>query len=853
MGKNICNICGATYVLKHGKMVCPACGAYKPEEISNEEDTLLYNASQILRLSNFDEAAELFQDITVRFPQSSKGYWGLVLATYGIKYETDYDGKKIPTCFATSYESIYDDKNYLMALKLASKDDREYYQKQADIIENNRLEWINKAQKEKPYDIFICFKDTELSDGIQRTRDSYEAGELYNHLTKKGYNVFFSRESLSCYGEQYEPYIFNALNTAKVMIVYGTSAEYITSTWVKNEWTRFAKKIANKEKAPNSLVLCYHGFNPSTLPAPLKTTQSIDVDTITWMDRLDSFISSILANEAVSKPRLTKEVVKTQIGKKATTISSVSDRIIGAERKYDTKYTANEKINIVDKFLANGIYDSANDLIDSVLAETPNNGEAIFRKFMCINKIKDLDFISTFDARKILSPELIDNTLKLSDIEFANSVLKVLYDSIENTFKKYPNINDKNFLILTEIILSYNYEKRSERASALIDLAINTYNYDLFDLIAKATTVNDVDQYCLWLNKLLSHNIIDGRFDEAKRIGEKIFEVDEGNINARRAMIRIECRSQLEPSLVMYEGSIDKLKTYDCIKNLLQYETKEQQIEELKAIIKAIPYESMNLDFYTELLKYYPDNVSCFTDEMFNKGNYYLAHNQFDAAKYLFELLSSLNPKEATFYLYTIMAKCRVKNEHELVFAEDILTFDEYIPMLANADEGETVQFLNIVKAQRRYHDEQKEFETSNKDKIIKNYNQINKIKKEKSQCEKVFNRCNRLKMSDKKRTKFAFVFLFLFALFYLISYVTGILETFSPVGYYIVIIGTYVLAGLFVLLLIIQISHKLLSKKMFKRYGLLKKEEISLNNEARNYRQKYEFYDRLVEEFSKK
>ena len=56
MSQNICNICGANYEYRNGRWVCPACGAYKQEELSNEEVTLLYNAAQKLRLCDFDEA-----------------------------------------------------------------------------------------------------------------------------------------------------------------------------------------------------------------------------------------------------------------------------------------------------------------------------------------------------------------------------------------------------------------------------------------------------------------------------------------------------------------------------------------------------------------------------------------------------------------------------------------------------------------------------------------------------------------------------------------------------------------------------------------------------------------------------
>ena len=35
MTENICNNCGCNYIYKDGKWVCPGCGAYKQEEMSN--------------------------------------------------------------------------------------------------------------------------------------------------------------------------------------------------------------------------------------------------------------------------------------------------------------------------------------------------------------------------------------------------------------------------------------------------------------------------------------------------------------------------------------------------------------------------------------------------------------------------------------------------------------------------------------------------------------------------------------------------------------------------------------------------------------------------------------------------
>ena len=47
--------------------------------------------------------------------------------------------------------------------------------------------------------------------------DSVIAQDVYDALTEKGYRVFFSRITLEDkLGTEYEPYIFAALNSAKV-------------------------------------------------------------------------------------------------------------------------------------------------------------------------------------------------------------------------------------------------------------------------------------------------------------------------------------------------------------------------------------------------------------------------------------------------------------------------------------------------------------------------------------------------------------------------------------------------------------------------------------------------------------
>ena len=298
MNPNICNNCGGDYEYRNGRWICRSCGSYKPEEISNEEVTLLYMAYQKLRLADFYEAEPEFDDIIQKYPQNPNAYWGRLMAKYGIKYERDYDGKMIPTCYAASIQSVMEDADYQKALKYADAESKVYYRTQAEYIERVRREWIEKASKEKPYDVFICYKDSDLANGIARTKDSIAAQDIYTYLTDLGYHVFYSHVSLqNKVGEKYEPYIFNALSTAKVMLVYGSSPEYITSTWLKNEWTRYEKRIQAGEKKPNSLLVACEGFSPGELPHTLSSRQCFDATDKRFYKNLEETIKNIIRPE----------------------------------------------------------------------------------------------------------------------------------------------------------------------------------------------------------------------------------------------------------------------------------------------------------------------------------------------------------------------------------------------------------------------------------------------------------------------------------------------------------------------------------------------------------------------------
>ena len=109
--------------------------------------------------------------------------------------------------------------------------------------------------------------------------------EIYYQLTNAGYKVFFSRITLeSKLGQQYEPYIFAALNSAKVMLVIGSNKEYFDAVWVRNEWSRFLALM--KKDRSKLLIPCYKDMDAYDIPEALSIFQAQDMSKIGFIQDL---------------------------------------------------------------------------------------------------------------------------------------------------------------------------------------------------------------------------------------------------------------------------------------------------------------------------------------------------------------------------------------------------------------------------------------------------------------------------------------------------------------------------------------------------------------------------------------
>ena len=621
MQKNICNICGGNLIPKNGRWVCEACGNYAPEENVGEESSNLNNANQKLRMGNFDDAEELFLDIIRQHPDNVDAYWGLVLAQYGIVYERDYDGKAIPSCYNTSYKSLYDNDYFKKACELADGDKKQYFLDQAEKIEKTRKKWVEIADKEEDYDIFLSYKDSEIINGESRkTVDYSDAHDLYNALKDLGYKVFFSKVSLrGKTGEVYEPYIFNALNTAKLMIVYSSKIEYTNATWVRNEYLRYYKRILAEEKVKASLILVYKDFNPSNLSKPLKDIQNLNRNDLNFMEDLKKYIEKIMSQVKSKAPTIDRIEIKSvdvkadksikKINKKQLNNNNVQQEKVVIEKaktrdlgKYSSvKFPADDEalIKVGYVCLNSSLFNDAEVNFNKVI-EKPSgkqNPKAVLGKILSHEKLTNIDQLfkndfSNFENLDLLL-EIIDYSTKEDAKKYLENLINITYELIaKRNFKKAYEIYSK--------IADYNLDVIQKGHFKVADDTINSYEGEedclkILDIAFKflqSDKTNYSNIICQLIINLIQHN----RYDRAESY---YYEAGKILFDDYRYILCSFCVTENEPNV------------NDAIFNFLTF----------KSDCIADKIESIDNENADKLLGYFSDVILSKIDTVFYSNN----------------------------------------------------------------------------------------------------------------------------------------------------------------------------------------------------------------------------------------
>ena len=564
-----CKMCGGDLNCTEGSTVCECeyCGTTQTVPTADsEKKTSLFNRANRLRLNaEFDKAAAVYEGIVAEFPEEAEAYWGLCLCAYGIEYVDDpATGEKKPTCHRTLPTSIMEDSNFEQACDNADAVARRVYRDEAKAIDRIQKDILRIVSGEKPYDVFICYKETAEEGG--RTEDSVLAQEIYDALTEKGLKVFFARISLEDkLGQQYEPYIYAALSSARVMLAVGTKFEYYDAVWVKNEWMRFLSMM--RTDRTKTLIPCYKGLDAYDMPREFRQLQAQDMGKLGWLQDLTRGVLKLCGKgEASPAGRPVQQIAS---GANPTVTSLLQRAFL---------------------FLEEGSWDSAGQYFDRVLDAEPQNPMAYIGRMMItlqLRKLEDLDSVQVIlsddaDYQKALRFAETDKTYAqtIEKIQKRNDELQKSKDLIKairakdeaETIRLIDAGADVNYAeqgekcrcpVLIEAIISGNVSivrrllekganpncerifQEGTRYSALRDSIIQWPNDEIANLLIDAgADVNYVEQGRQLKCPVLISAIAEGNVKLVRRLLEK-----GANPNCERIFKDGQCYSALRDSI----------------------------------------------------------------------------------------------------------------------------------------------------------------------------------------------------------------------------------------------------------------------------------------------------------------
>ena len=399
-----CKMCGGDLNVTDGASVCTCayCGTKQTlPKLGDEKRVAMFErANYFWRNNEFDKAMGIYEMVLATDDTDAEAYWSIVLCRYGIEYVEDPKShKRVPTVNRFQTKSILRDEDYLNAIRCANGYQRDIFETEAAHIDTIQKNISTISKEEKPYDVFICYKETDGTGA--RTHDSVYAQKIYDALSHEGLRVFFSRITLEDkIGTAYEPYIYAALHSAKVMLVVSLSAENMNAPWVKNEWDRYLS-IA-KQDSTKALIPCYKDMSPYDMPEEFTYLQAQDMGKIGFLQDLVRGVKKILATSA---PTLqTQERAVQTAGEKAKPL---------LERAYI--------------FLEDGNWKKANQYAEKVLDLEPKNTDAYLCKFLAAGEYLSFDRLQaeTSELNKVVP---LDADF-FNAVEFANEKQKAQLDA----------------------------------------------------------------------------------------------------------------------------------------------------------------------------------------------------------------------------------------------------------------------------------------------------------------------------------------------------------------------------------------------------------------------------------------
>ncbi len=582
-----CKMCGGTLEINENQTtaVCDYCGTEQTlPKLDDERRANLYDRANHFRRNNeFDKAMSIYENILNEDSTDAEAYWSLVLCRYGIEYVEDpATHKRVPTVNRAQFTSIYDDDNYKSAIANADLMQKTIYEAEAVAINEIQKGILAISQKEEPFDVFICYKETD--ENGRRTQDSVLANDLYHQLTSERFKVFFSRITLEDkLGVAYEPYIFAALNSAKVMVVIGTKPEYYNAVWVKNEWSRYLT-LVKQSGGKKVLIPAYRDMDPYDLPEEFSHLQAQDMSKLGFMQDLIRGIKKLVQNET------------SKVSVKEVTINSANANTAPLLKR-------------AFMFLEDSEWDNADEYCEKVLDQDPENAEAYLVKLLSELRC------SNIEALKARKSSFEDHPSYKKVIRFADEKLRTqLASVIDHINKRVKQISDQE--TYDRALRIMQNAKSAEEYSEAAKLFQQIGNYSdaekkAEDCLYLASTIELARVYSQAKN-IFANATSDDQVDKALALLHSIpdyLDVQEFLSSAKGQWEAKKSRFNLLVSSYTHlkESANIASQILDLEKSIRQW-TKEK--EELEILLQEVPLVSQSIASYTSELQHRNSTLS---------------------------------------------------------------------------------------------------------------------------------------------------------------------------------------------------------------------------------------------------
>ena len=506
-----CKMCGGTIEIINGNEtvgVCEYCGSKQTlPRLDDDKKANLYDRADHYRRNNdYDKAMGIYEQILNEDKTDAEAYWSLVLCRYGIEYVEDPSThKRIPTTNRAQFTSVLADEDYKSALKYADISQKIIYEQEAKTIDDIQKGILQISSKEDPFDVFICYKETDNNG--RRTQDSVLATDLYHQLTQEGFKVFFSRITLEDkLGTAYEPYIFAALNSAKVMVVLGTKPEYFNAAWVKNEWSRYLS-LVKKSNGKKVLIPAYRDMDPYDLPEEFSHLQAQDMSKLGFMQDLIRGIRKVVKPCGHNSGQDSENNIITQ---------EIINQIKKATSTYQPKEIVKEKVVIDSKssnvvplleraymFLEDRKWHEADEYCERVLDQEPKNSRAYLGKLMAELHVSYLGALEKYNT-PLEDSEYYKKTLEFSSgelrerlIECAKSTRYYLGKELIESVRSVNDVVLEKVKVATILRYPHGYfgnDKKSEPIAKILNNYVKAI--DMFEQILDYKDARELSEFC---------------------------------------------------------------------------------------------------------------------------------------------------------------------------------------------------------------------------------------------------------------------------------------------------------------------------------------------------------------------